>query len=264
MAAPDGKSVIAVDQWPAWSPDGNRIAYWSAYSDGEPAGVYVLDLRDSSRRWVSTGIAPAWSPTGDRLVVMLEEGLGIFSVDDPDSVAIIYRGDGFLPAWSPDGEWIAFDRVIQSVKGIWITRADGRGEMRRVTHEGLYARAPCWSPDGKRLLCAARVAGRTKDVCVVSIESGAIEQLTKTATADEHYPRWNPAGTSVAYSGGDGIYLLRVGGGAPVRIERSTPALRLVGDQSASWSPDGSRLVYNQVHPWIVNADGTSNHPLEP
>src|SRR5690606_33483190 len=54
---------------PAWSPDGERIAYVS-FENKRPV-VYVHDLRSGQRRAVAafpgSNSAPAWSPDGSRL-----------------------------------------------------------------------------------------------------------------------------------------------------------------------------------------------------
>ena len=59
-----------VEEWPAWSPDGTRLAY-VAEVDGFRQ-LFVRTLASGEERRVTHGprddIQPAWSPDGDRLV----------------------------------------------------------------------------------------------------------------------------------------------------------------------------------------------------
>jgi TolB protein len=83
------------DGQPAWSPDGQRLAYISK-EDGN-FEIYIIN-RDGSGK--------------SRLT------------NTPQS-------DG-LPIWSPDGQWIAFRSDRDGQWGIWVMRPDGK-EVRKVT-----------------------------------------------------------------------------------------------------------------------------------
>ena len=86
-----GYQVLRQGQEPAWSPDGQRIAFERSSGTGSPHG----------------GIA-----------VMNADGSGLKALTD--------RLKGSNPTWSPDGEWVAlwFDDGF-----IALTRVDG-GESR--------------------------------------------------------------------------------------------------------------------------------------
>jgi len=114
--------------WPAWSPDGNRLAYVvERYLSPTHAEVWVWE-RESGRhialaRCLAGGcLAPTWSPTGERL-------------------AFVRRSFGWEPKKTKPDEWPADIVVID---------ADGKNE-RTVVADGLTNLMPAWSPDGRRL-----------------------------------------------------------------------------------------------------------------
>jgi Tol biopolymer transport system component len=133
---PDGSGLrrIPTHMWveyPAWSPDGTRIAFM-----GGPFGPGEYDI------WV-------------------------MNVDGSDPVQLTDSpGPDGWPAWSPDGRRIAFASVrddcansdlpdcrttgdIGPHHDIWVVNADGTG-LTRVTPE--FGQFVTWSPDGRYLL----------------------------------------------------------------------------------------------------------------
>jgi hypothetical protein len=49
------------NQDPVWSPDGERIAFWSSAGTG---GVYVMDADGENPQWLANGLRPTWTPDG--------------------------------------------------------------------------------------------------------------------------------------------------------------------------------------------------------
>ncbi|MCH7715901.1 MAG: PD40 domain-containing protein, partial [Gemmatimonadetes bacterium] len=83
------------DETPVWSPDGQRIAYSSAWT-GEARRVYVKP------------------------------------VDGSSEAELIYTGDYHLHLtdWSPDGKWLAFSQFHpQTSTDIWLVSTDGEGQL---------------------------------------------------------------------------------------------------------------------------------------
>ena len=120
----DGSSLTPLtasgswDHWPAWSPDGESIAYIA------DSGVRVASPDGGDDRAVAGGAfrngGVSWSPDGTRLafaagdetsgtdIVMIEvDGIGEHHVTDLDGWAV-------TPKWSPDGERIAFTHYDQT------------------------------------------------------------------------------------------------------------------------------------------------------
>ncbi len=68
---PDGSSLTQLttdpspDNWPTWSPDGSRIAFFTA-RDGQE-GVWVMNADGSDSHFLVLGGEPNWSPHGDEI-----------------------------------------------------------------------------------------------------------------------------------------------------------------------------------------------------
>ena len=171
---------------PAWSPDGQKLAYVS-FEDKKPV-VYVQNLADGGRRAVArfrgSNSAPAWSPDGRKLAVTLskDETSQIYLLDLETGETRRFTRGGALdtePVFSPDGQWLFFTSDRGGTPQIYKASLAG-GEASRVTFEGGYNVSPALSPDGKTLAFVHRRDGRFH-VAVQDLGSGQMQVLTDTA-----------------------------------------------------------------------------------
>jgi TolB protein len=165
LMRPDGSGLRRLESnqekgaTPAWSPDGQRIAF-ADRRGGEHLAIYVVNADGSGLQQVTHPTStddesPSWSPDGRRIVfeVNLDGELGISVVNLDGSGRRRLTADGESPAWSPAGRRIAFVRQYGhgncgvGFDQIWLVNANGRG-LRVLTHNCVDHDDPDWSPRG--------------------------------------------------------------------------------------------------------------------
>lgn len=188
---------------PAFSPDGQRIAYVS-FENKKPI-VYVQNLRDGSRRTLAafkgSNSAPAFSPDGRRLALTLtRDGISQIYVINADGSGEtrLTRSNAIdtEPVWSPDGQWIYFTSDRGGSPQIYRVPAGG-GEARRVTFSGGYSASPDISPDGRFLAYIRRDEGRFR---VVLHELATGQERVLTDTSQDESPSFAPNGQLLLYA----------------------------------------------------------------
>jgi len=190
---------------PAWSPDGQSLAYVSFESKN--AAIYVQTLRTGERRRVSAraGIngAPAWSPDGKQLALTLSRKDGdvdVYTLDLGNQMLTRMTFDNGIdtePQWSSDGKKIYFTSDRAGSPQIYeVDVADPRSP-RRVTFEGSYNARPRMSPDGKKLAVVHLDNGAYR-IATVDLASKAVQILSQ-GRQDES-PSFAPNGSTVIYA----------------------------------------------------------------
>lgn len=106
------------DAYPAWSPDGTRIAYVHGY--GPPTNPFA-----------GGGVDNIW--------VMNPNGTGKDNLSDTATVT------STMPAWSPDGTRIAYVGATDTNRDIWAMDADG-GNQAPLHTDPAHDINPDWQP----------------------------------------------------------------------------------------------------------------------
>ncbi len=145
---------------PAWSPDGSRVAL------GAPArpGAVDLSLVDPS------GAAPpitlksgaqflfgSWSPSGAQIAYQALEGTAYWRVANADGTgdhALPRMQDlnpnGPAPSWSPSGTRLVYQGYFYGTEpgtnGVYMSNADGSGEITALVEHETYSTYPAWKP----------------------------------------------------------------------------------------------------------------------
>ena len=158
-------------------------------------------MRDHRRRWVpgvafvvllagraATGEEPqvAPGPTSARF-----EAKDVFELEWAAS-----------PEISPDGQRIVYERHSMDVmtdrrrSSLWMVGADGNGQRPLGSGDGAFL--PRWSPDGSRLLYAAR-EGETVQLYVRYMDTGQTSRLTHVLRAPSA-ASWSRDGRQIAFT----------------------------------------------------------------
>jgi len=192
---------------PAWSPDGEQIAYVAFEGNGRNIRpiVYVQSLQSGRRRILAShkgnNSAPAWSPDGKRLAIALTlpGNTQIYLVNADGSGLARWTSSGGTdtePNWSPDGKWIIFTSDRGGGPQIYRMPANG-GPAERKTFEGGWNTTPRFSPDGKSFTFTQR-SGNQDHVAVQDIETGQVQVLTDTP--QDESPSFAPNGKMILYA----------------------------------------------------------------
>jgi TolB protein len=190
---------------PAWSPDGQSLAYVSFES--KASAIYIQTLRTGERRRVSAraGIngAPAWSPDGSTLALTLSRKDGdvdVYTLKLSSQVLTRMTNDPAIdtePAWSADGRKLYFMSDRAGGPQVYEVDVDQPGRATRLTFEGSYNARPRLSPDGKQLAVVHLDRGNFR-IALVDLASKAVQVLTQ-GRQDES-PSYAPNGAMLIYA----------------------------------------------------------------
>jgi TolB protein len=194
---------------PAWSPDGQWLAYVSF--EGRRSSVYVQRLSSGERSRVSAraGIngAPSFSPDGKKLALTLG-GTG----GNPDIYILDLGTQGLTrvtddPAidteavWSSDGQSLYFTSDRAGGPQIYRIGVRAGEKPKRITFGGSYNARPRLSPDGTKLAMVTLDGGNYR-IALQDLANNNVQVLSK-GRQDES-PSFAPNGAMVIYSGSEG------------------------------------------------------------
>lgn len=209
---------------PAWSPDGERIAFTRA------SGPVVGDLIEN------LGI-----------YVMNADGSGVHQITQKEEPAL---GEDSDPQWSPDGRTIVFQRF--NVRGslpedgvaLWTVNPINEREHRVTPWDLRAGDTPDWSPDGRRILFHSNVAGPSTvsaNLYTIRPNGTGLEQLTFAQDGDPQYlgSSYSPDGTMITFgrrpaTGGTNadVFVMRVDGTHIRHVTRT-----VLYDSYPDWGP---------------------------
>ncbi|MYG19029.1 MAG: hypothetical protein F4208_05555, partial [Gemmatimonadales bacterium] len=125
-------SNSAIDYEPAWSPDGDQIAF-TTDRDGN-SEIYVMNT----------------------------SGSGVTRLTD-------HSRHDIRPSWSPDGDKIAFESERDGNREIYVMNADG-SEVTRLTDHSAFDYSPAWSSDGTKIAFVSDRDGN-REIYVMNVPS---------------------------------------------------------------------------------------------
>jgi tricorn protease len=147
---------------------------------------------------------------------------------------------------SPDGRWIALNSDRGGQEDLWLVPADGDGDWRRLTDDGVFNLQPAWSPDGEHLVWS----DKEMRLNLVALDTGEITVVDQSEV-DDAWLRWgiqdyvwSPDGRWIAYSKMEAslyeaIFIYSMDSGETHRVTD-----HVYQDWSPAFSTDGRYLFF--------------------
>lgn len=272
----DPTRVTTNERWdssPAWSPDGNAIAFLRELPGGR-SEVVIATADGASERPLATLIASQrrgldWSNDASRIVATdrVDEvhPPAVVSIDIATGVkrVLAFAPDGAVdvrfPTFSPDGTQIAFDVVQDAWLGdTYLIPAEG-GDPKRVTALGGQPEGLSWMPDGSGIVVSRIARDAKRGLWMAPLDGSEPAQLDVGQNPSE--PAVAPTGHRMVVARRRSQYdIVRAdtSGGRPRRYVSST---RFDGNPQVS--PDGKSIAFTSsrqgpIEVWVADADGTN------
>ncbi len=265
------------ESWPDISADGKKLAYGTGAADRD---VVLLDReRGLLTRIPGVSQVMAIGPRADRILfarpwsrgrvdlweLLLEGGLPA----GPPRKLTDHPGVSTHPCLSPDGKWIAYYRVLEGQRKVWVIPARG-GEPVLLDNDGGFSMLPVWSPDGSRLAYLSKRGGvwRVRTLAMAEGRATSEPRAITPAGMVASGVAWSPDGKSLAVVGMTDdkkeVFVIPAGGGSPIQITWGAEP------HSVRWDPATGRLLVSgswggdRIRLRSIPSGGGKPDPLDP
>lgn len=266
-------SYQGIERCPAFSPDGNMVAFsWNGEKE-DNSDIYVKLVGGGTPLRLTTNPAddssPVWSPDGRNLAFLRSNGQYVDIMLIPALGGVerkLWQSEVDGLSWSPDGKFLAFaDKSVEGRDSIFLLSIETR-ERRRLTYPPEYSGdgTPIFSPDGQSLAFVRS----PEDIYLLSLAEGVPRGEPRRLTFDAKTIgglTFSSDGHSLIFSsnrlGSQRLWRIATSGGEPEPLP--------VGEQNA-WSPfiasHHDRLVYEQIVEdfdiWRIEVQNLGLHPF--
>jgi Tol biopolymer transport system component len=262
-ANPDGSHeqlLFSEVDWARWSPDGSQVDV--RHSDGLAATIVNAD-------------------TGTVRDLQIPDP--VFTCTPTTSQEECDNTDLSCPAWSPDAARLACSAasgVDPTRNGIYTIRSsDGAGLTLIKSCPPACTGVGDYSPDGKRLALVGPDQNDQVRIFTIKLNGSGFTPITPAGMSlnDENSPSWSLQGDQILFaarpapghryaiwvvkSDGTGLHQVPIPSCGSAFLDATS-----VGCPQASWSPDGTKIVFGRVsvngrhenqNIYTVNADGS-------
>lgn len=201
----------AAERYPAWSPDGKSLAYWS-----DQSGEYELWIMDASeegsaRKLTSYGpgfrYSLKWSPDSKKLA-FIDKAMKIQVYDlTSGKTTVVDKGlrmmhgglENFTCSWSPDSRWLTYSRDLENYHGAIFLYDYQEKKLHQATSGFYHCTNPVFDAEGKYLFLrtsqAFQPAYSDLDNTFIYANTGQIAAISlKKTTPSLLYPKNDEVG----------------------------------------------------------------------
>ncbi len=279
----------SVRLFPAWSPDGNQIAFLQVM--GDQVELIVHNLRDGSEQkitritkqigqWADDNSpligapGPVWTRDGKGLIVTdydpakASGGIFLFDLSGRRMTLAITTGEDhdLYPRLSPDGKLLAYARYSShGVAELFVQAMQTPSSLHKLTSDKKAIQGLTWTPDSRHLIFASNRSGSFQ-LWSITANGGDLKIEPTDSSAAE--PAMAPSGERLLYVESHvnwNIWRETVDGSShlPPQILLSSSGR----NYDPRYSPDGHRIAFvsdrsGNMELWVADSEGKDEEQL--
>ncbi len=160
------RSTGSRERFPAWSPEGDQLAYWSDESGEWQLYLRAADGTGSQRKLTDFGpgyrFKPFWSPDAKTIAFIDEKqvirlldvaGGDLKEIDHLKLRASFPALDAFEISWSSDSRWLTYDKGLDTLVSAIFMYDTTTAESHQITSGFYGASGPVFDAGGEYLFC---------------------------------------------------------------------------------------------------------------
>ncbi|MGH7965651.1 MAG: hypothetical protein ACRERD_28190, partial [Candidatus Binatia bacterium] len=246
--------------WPAWAPDGSRVACFGVHGPTESTletSLYAV-AADGIESWelarLSGGVPiyGNWSPRGDMFAALIQRGAAQLSLETvtlarPGQMTSLLKGAPLFWSWSPRGDLLAVhvgggDPQGLTTRVLLLDAASGR-VVREVSRQPGEFRVPVWAPQDDLLAYVEQDADGANRLFLFDVATG--EKAPVTITNGATAALWSADGRFLVFgcTSRPGSFVFSQVNLLDLSSGRVTPLVN-AAVTGFFWSPHGEALLY--------------------